>query len=127
MRPTAPGFRRFVVAPLTPERLDSVRASWRSPYGTIRSEWERDGAALEQRVTVPVNTRAEVRVPAARASRVTLDGALVWDGASSGAGARYEDGRVVLADVGGGAHEIRSTQPTSSAGIHDPVRGASEG
>jgi alpha-L-rhamnosidase len=123
VRPTAPGFRRFVVAPLVPERLDSVRASWRSPYGTIRSGWERDGTALEQRVTVPVNTRAEVRVPAARASRVTLDGALVWDGASRGAGARYEDGRVVLADVGGGAHEIRSTQATSSAGINNPVGG----
>ena len=63
---------------------------------------------LEQQVTVPVNTRAELRVPAAEASRVTLDGELVWDGAPRGAGARYEAGRVVLPGITGGEHEVRS-------------------
>jgi len=42
---------------------------------------------------------------------VTLDGALVWDGGPRGAGARFEDGRVVLPDVTGGQHEVRS-EPT---------------
>lgn len=108
VRPSAPGFRRFVVEPQAPAGLDSVRASWRSPYGMIRSAWERDGAALEQRVTVPVNTRAELRVPVSEDGRVTLDGELVWDGAARGAGARYDDGRVVLPGVTGGEHELRS-------------------
>ena len=57
---------------------------------------------------MPVNTRAELRVPAAEASRVTLDGELVWDGGPRGAGARYEAGRVVLPGVTGGEHEVRS-------------------
>src|ERR671915_448641 len=87
VRPTEAGFRRFVIAPLTPAGLTSVRARWRSPYGTIRSAWERRGAALEQRVTVPVNTRAELRVPVAETGRVTLDGRVVWDGRSRGAAA----------------------------------------
>ena len=108
VRPTAPGFRRFVVEPQAPAGLDFVRATWRSPYGTIRSAWERDGAALEQRVTVPVNTRAELRVPVPEDGRVTLDGELIWDGAARGAGARYEAGRVVLPAVAGGEHAVRS-------------------
>jgi len=108
VRPTAPGFARFVVAPLVPDRLSSVQASWSSPYGTIESAWRRrDGGELELQVTVPVNTIAEIRVPVSEPSRVTLDGRVVWDG-RDGPGARADGDRVVLERVGGGRHEIRS-------------------
>jgi alpha-L-rhamnosidase len=102
VRPTAPGFERFVVAPLVPDRLSWVRASWKSPYGMIESAWRKlDGGRLEQQVTVPVNTTAEIRVPVSGPSRVTLDGRVVWNGHAEG-------DRIVLKGIGGGRHEIRS-------------------
>jgi alpha-L-rhamnosidase len=70
VRPTKPGFKEFVVAPLVPERLTSASASWASPYGTIESSWRRRGSGIELEVTVPANTRAEIRFPAAYGGRV---------------------------------------------------------
>ncbi len=63
VRPLEPGFRRFVVEPLTPDSLEHVEASWQSPYGTIRSAWERRAGRIVLRVQVPVNSTAEVRLP----------------------------------------------------------------
>jgi alpha-L-rhamnosidase len=108
VRPTAPGFERFVVAPLVPDRLSWVRGSWKSPYGMIESAWrKREGGRLDQQVTVPVNTTAEVRVPVTGPSRVTLDGRVVWDG-RHGRDAHADGDRIVLERVGSGRHEIRS-------------------
>jgi alpha-L-rhamnosidase len=109
VRPTAPGFARFVVAPLVPERLGYVEERWESPYGTIEADWRKRGDRLEQDVTVPVNTTAEIRVPTSGPSRVTVDGRLVWDGRAGRAhGAHAEGDRIVLQDLGGGRYEIES-------------------
>jgi alpha-L-rhamnosidase len=106
IRSTSPGFRTFVVAPLIPSGLDHVRGSWRSPYGTIESAWRKRGdGGLELDVTVPVNTTAEIRVPAAAGSRVTVDGRTVWDG-RRGRGAHADGDTVVLEDVGSGEYRI---------------------
>jgi alpha-L-rhamnosidase len=95
IRPTSPGFRTFVVAPLVPDGLDHVRASWESPYGTIRSAWRKArGGRLEMDVTVPVNTRAEVHVPG--------DGQVSVDGRPAGSG---ED---VVLELGSGTYEIET-------------------
>ncbi len=84
VRPTAPGFKRFVVAPLVPDRLQHVEERWASPYGTIEADWRKAGdGRLEQDVAVPVNTTAEIRVPAGGPTRVTVDGREVWDGSAA--------------------------------------------
>lgn len=63
IKPSEPGFREFVVEPLTPAGLDEVEAEWPSPYGTISSHWRKAGNALSLNVEVPVNTMATVSVP----------------------------------------------------------------
>ena len=62
--PAAPGFRHFVLAPVPDPRIGSVKASFRSPYGEIRSAWkyEKDGT-WEWTFTVPPNTTATVIAP----------------------------------------------------------------
>ena len=62
--PAAPGFRHFVLAPVPDRRIGSVKASFRSPYGEIRSAWkyEKDGT-WEWTFTVPPNTTATVIAP----------------------------------------------------------------
>jgi alpha-L-rhamnosidase len=111
VRPVEPGFKTFVVAPLTPSRLSSAQASLASPYGTIESSWARRGSAIEQHVTVPANTGAEIRVPAAGGARVTVDGTTVWDGRRGSAFGAHADGdRVILEGVGSGTYEIESSR-----------------
>lgn len=66
IRPTAPGFRKFLIAPTIPTSLARLSATWESPYGTIRSGWRKTSFGVVMSVTVPPNTEAEIRPPAAR-------------------------------------------------------------
>ncbi|HTE60721.1 MAG TPA: family 78 glycoside hydrolase catalytic domain, partial [Solirubrobacteraceae bacterium] len=111
VRPTAPGFKAFLVAPLVPQALRHVAASRETPYGTIATGWRKaSGGRLLLDVTVPVNTAAEIRVPTSGApSRVSVDGRVVWDGErGAGYGAHAQGDRVVLEGVGSGDYRIES-------------------
>jgi alpha-L-rhamnosidase len=66
--PAVPGGRRLILEPFIPAtgKPDHVKASQKTLHGTIQSEWKKaaDGA-VEWSFTIPANTTAEVRVPAA--------------------------------------------------------------
>jgi alpha-L-rhamnosidase len=68
--PAQPGFKHIVMKPHPVGDLKFVKASHRSPYGLIRSEWQRDGDTFDWRVTVPPNTTATVYVPARDANSI---------------------------------------------------------
>ena len=59
----APAFKRIWMEPCFPEGLESVAASFDSPYGTIASDWTRSGDRLVWTVEIPVGTTATVVVP----------------------------------------------------------------
>ncbi|HEU4903648.1 MAG TPA: family 78 glycoside hydrolase catalytic domain, partial [Flavisolibacter sp.] len=58
------GFKRIIMKPSFVAALNFVNASYQSPYGTIRSNWKRDGERLSWQITIPGNTAATVYVPA---------------------------------------------------------------
>ena len=61
---TDPGFHRTVMAPdFSVEACAGVEASHESPYGTVRSNWHREGNGIVWTVTVPPNTTAELHLP----------------------------------------------------------------
>jgi alpha-L-rhamnosidase len=68
--PARPGFKHILMKPHPVGDLKFVKATHRSPYGLIASEWKRDGAAFDWQITVPPNTTATVFVPAAALSEV---------------------------------------------------------
>ncbi|MBN2210332.1 MAG: family 78 glycoside hydrolase catalytic domain [Sedimentisphaerales bacterium] len=68
--PDAPGFKRFIIKPAVVSDLTWVKASYNSIHGEIESHWIRDGNTLALDVTVPVNTRASVYLPAANVDMV---------------------------------------------------------
>ena len=70
--PERPGFQRFVLGPVFPKELDSARAEVPSPYGRIKSAWERKGNSIHWSVTVPWNTTATVKLPGA--TKITVNG-----------------------------------------------------
>ncbi|HMD62046.1 MAG TPA: family 78 glycoside hydrolase catalytic domain [Opitutaceae bacterium] len=102
----APGFRHILMRPTPVGDLTSVKASYRSLYGTISSEWRRQGATFSLDVTVPANATATVFVPTRSAADVTESGkpAAKADGVrflrSEGAAAAYE--------IGSGTYHFRS-------------------
>jgi alpha-L-rhamnosidase len=64
IQPAAPGFKEIRFAPIFPEGLEWVKASYDSPYGEIRSEWRRQpGGTIEWNITIPPNTIAMAQAP----------------------------------------------------------------
>lgn len=61
---THPGFKHIILKPdFHCSSLKGTKASHRSPYGIIRSEWTRQGNKIHWSVEVPANTTAEVHFP----------------------------------------------------------------
>ncbi|MDR0698042.1 MAG: alpha-rhamnosidase, partial [Tannerella sp.] len=61
--PSAFGFKKIWMEPVFPEKLNHVYASYKSPYGTIKSHWKRNGDKLSWNITIPANTTATVKLP----------------------------------------------------------------
>ncbi len=64
LRPAAPGWRRILCRPSFPPRLQRVRASVGTPYGSAACAWQRRNGRLHITVTLPPGTRGEVWTPA---------------------------------------------------------------
>ncbi|MFD5286274.1 family 78 glycoside hydrolase catalytic domain [Streptomyces rubrogriseus] len=95
-----PGYRKVLIDPEPGEGIDHVDFSHETPYGTVRSAWDTKTGPMTLEVTVPANTTAEVRIPAANRWAVTEGGKPI----DEVDGVRYvkeADGDVVL-EVGSG-------------------------
>ncbi len=100
-----PGFKHIVMRPHPVGDLQFVKASLRSPYGLIRSEWQQDGNAFDWQITVPPNTTATVYVPAQDADTVTESGR----SAKSADGVKFvgtENDRAVFTVTSGDYHFV---------------------
>ena len=69
-----PGFRQIIMKPEPVDSLDFVKASFRSVYGRIRSEWNKTGKSFNWDITVPVNSSAIVYIPVGAEPDVTESG-----------------------------------------------------
>ena len=58
--PSAPGYKRIKIKSILGGGLTEASGSLETYYGTIKSAWKYEGTVLKQKITVPVNTRAEV-------------------------------------------------------------------
>lgn len=61
--PRMPGFRHFVVQPACLPGLNFVKAHHLSPYGPIKTAWQRDHRHLTLDMTVPVGSTATIYFP----------------------------------------------------------------
>jgi alpha-L-rhamnosidase len=62
--PDQPGFKAIIMRPEPVGDLNFVRATHRSPYGLIASEWRRDTKSFYWKVQIPVNSTATLFIPA---------------------------------------------------------------
>jgi alpha-L-rhamnosidase len=55
--------KMLLIMPKFDPRLSWARTSYRSPYGTIATSWNRDRERVDLEVTIPANTKAMVWLP----------------------------------------------------------------
>ncbi|MDR1201799.1 MAG: glycoside hydrolase family 78 protein [Tannerellaceae bacterium] len=58
-----PGMKHIVIAPQMIDELSWCKASWKSLYGIVRSEWKKQDADFELTIEIPFNTTATVYLP----------------------------------------------------------------
>lgn len=102
--PKIPGFKRLVMEPKMPGDLAWVKASHRSPYGLVASEWKRTGSRLTWAVTIPPNTSALLALPAPDVTVIKESG----KPAAAQPGLRYVDAREgkVWFEAGSGTYKF---------------------
>ena len=104
--PEQPGFKHILMKPLPVGDLKFVKATHRSPYGLIVSDWQLDGGTFDWRIEVPANAIATVFVPAKSVERV-LEGGMFARNAPGVKFLRMENGRAVF-NVGSGKYHFVS-------------------
>jgi alpha-L-rhamnosidase len=102
--PDAPGYQHTLIAPRPGGGFTSARASHESMYGRVSSAWTLRDGVFELAVEVPVNTRATVRLPGAKAGDVTEGGQPLGNG-NGISSIRQEDGAVSV-EVGSGSYRF---------------------
>ena len=63
---TAPGsvaFKQLLMEPKFPEGLSYVKASYKTVYGEIRSEWKKENEEFSWDISIPGNTSAIIKLP----------------------------------------------------------------
>ena len=105
--PQQPGFKHILMHPTPVGDLTYAKASHKSPYGVILSDWKRDGDRFTWSVTVPPNTTATVYVPANDAASVSESDRP----AGETPGIRYlrMEAGVAVYEIGSGSYRFVST------------------
>jgi len=61
--PEQPGFKNTLLKPIFPEGLERSDVRYDSPYGEIRSTWEKEGDSVYYDIVVPPNASATFYMP----------------------------------------------------------------
>jgi len=85
IREAAPGFKKIVVRPHPGGGFTHMQASTMTPYGKVATRWTAENDVLKtMEVEIPVNTTAEIFVPAPSVEAVKNDGGLMPSGIEDG-------------------------------------------
>lgn len=85
IKAAAPGFKQIEMHPLVNNNpLSFVQATHESPYGTIKSHWNKDGKVFNWSIEIPANTEATIWVPAKSRQDVQLNGRQAFIGEKEG-------------------------------------------
>ena len=108
---TGAGYKTFDIAPSVGGGLTHGKGTFESVFGTITSDWSTTESGLALAVTVPVNTTASVRIPAANQWSVTEGGEPLTPG--DGITVESVENGMVTLSVGSGSYAF-SSDPANS-------------
>lgn len=109
IEPTEPGYATFSVAPVAPAGLDHVAATLETVRGRVASSYSREEGRFVLEVTVPPNSRAQVRVPTEPGDEVRESGEIA--AASPGVSLVATGPEASVYSVGAGEHRFVASQP----------------
>jgi hypothetical protein len=98
----AVAYNKIVIRPEPVGDVTSAKASYHSVYGTIKSEWKKQGKDFEIRVEIPANTTAVVLLPASASSKITQDGKSITS--------TLVDNRKAAINIGSGVYDFKVTE-----------------
>ena len=112
----SPGFRRIAIKPRVVGDLGFVSASLDTVRGVVSVDWRKSDRSFEIKVTIPVNSQAEVSIPTLELQnvRITESGNTVWKdgtylpGVNGISGGRETEGSVTV-EVGSGTYTFELT------------------
>lgn len=104
-----PGFKRINIRPYTGGEITSVEASYNSIHGLIETKWSVHNGNFLLDITIPVNTRATVYIPAKYHDNITESGIK----ASQAKAVQFlrMEGKTAVYTVGSGQYRFISPQP----------------
>lgn len=115
IQPLEPGYRTIGIRPYIPADLKSVDCSLQTVRGKVACRWQVTENGLEMEVTIPANTRGEIRIPTLGKGnvRITEGNESVWNGkytsgVSGITAAKQEDGYITVT-VGAGKYSFKMT------------------
>jgi len=117
IRLVSPGFKRIAIKPNVVGDLRFVAASLDTVMGLVSVDWRRADRSFEMKVTLPVNSKAEVSIPTLnlRSISITESGNTVWKAGSYSlgiegiSGGREAVGYVTF-EVGSGTYAFKVTE-----------------
>lgn len=65
-------YKEIEIKPVFVEGLSFVKGSFNSPYGKIRSEWEKTDGNIQMEIEIPFNTTAKIYLPTNNAKAVKI-------------------------------------------------------
>jgi alpha-L-rhamnosidase len=113
-----PGYKKSRIEPLVGQGgLDHVKCDLRTPYGPLACEWRLANGKLTLTAVIPVNTSAEVVIPAEDANAVR-EGSISAASAPGVKKSVFKDGKLTLL-VGSGRYEFTTRETADqSAKLH---------
>jgi len=99
------GFREIVLRPEMVGDISWANGDYHSPYGMISSHWKKEGKALDWDISIPVNTKAVIYLPAPTGSVVTEGRRLLQD--RKDVVLMHRDGGMLMLRVGSGNYNFR--------------------
>jgi alpha-L-rhamnosidase len=92
----APGFEKIIIKPQPAGDLSFAKGSYQSVRGIIKSSWQKKEKGFSLAVSIPVNTTAEVWIPAKQNASVVENGNAIKV-------SRYDKGYAVI-EIGSGEY-----------------------
>ncbi|GGI51637.1 alpha-rhamnosidase [Mucilaginibacter galii] len=100
-----PGFKQVIMKPIMTNGLDFVKASYKTPYGIVKSEWKKD-KDFTWNITIPANATALISIPAKSVDGITEGGKK----AAEAEGLKFVkmDGDYAVYEAGSGEYKFKS-------------------
>ena len=103
------GAERLVLRPAVLPRIEWVRASYRSAFGLVGSNWRQGASETEYEFVIPANATVTIKLATAAPGAITVNG--TQPSRARGAIATRIDGNEIQIVLGSGRYRIRAANP----------------